>query len=122
MPGHLVRGEAPGRDVDAPLSARRGGNVLYRLSEDSHGDVRQVDRACGIFGNEDVIPHPHWNLLVARRGHYGCHCGKQGRFSDLVLWAMVRAEKSRDLFTLTFGPELPSEDTIRSPCCPRARF
>ena len=54
----------------------QGGNVLHRLSEDSHGDVRKIDRTCGIFGNEGHVTRIGISL-VARWRHYGCHCRKR---------------------------------------------
>ena len=51
LPGHLVGGEAQAGH-GCSVVRTQGGNVLHRLSEDSHGDVRQIDRACGILRNE----------------------------------------------------------------------
>ena len=43
LPGHLVGGETQAGH-GCSVVRTQGGNVLHRLSEDSHGDVRQIDR------------------------------------------------------------------------------
>ena len=65
LPGHLVGCEAQsghGRSV----VRTQGGNVLHRLSEDSHGDVRKVDRAGGILGNEGHVTRIGIALIAHR--------------------------------------------------------
>ena len=65
LPGHLVGGEAQSGH-GCSVVRTQGGNVLHRLSEDSHGDVRQIDRACGILRNEGHYTRIGISLIAHR--------------------------------------------------------
>ena len=43
-------------DMEAPVVRTQGGNVLHRLSEDAHGDVRQIDRLVASSAMKVITP------------------------------------------------------------------
>ena len=65
LSSHLVGCETQSRH-GCTVVRTQGGNVLHRLSEDSYGDVRKIDRTCGILGNEGHVTRIGISLITHR--------------------------------------------------------